>query len=118
MITPFLSIYGRFHRVHTHFHCHFSPEIFSLYLPGLDIRQYSRWRLMYGWKCRCDIDNKNLLAFHFHVLWCCEMSKIKRRVTVDSAKSVTDEGDRRKPSVFERLGPGARKQLDDVKRKC
>lgn len=44
------------------------------------------------------------------------MSKIKRRVTVDSAKSVPDEGDRRKPSVFERLGPGARKQLDDVKR--
>lgn len=43
------------------------------------------------------------------------MSKIKRRVTVDSAKSVPDEGDRRKPSVFERLGPGARKQLDDVK---
>eukprot|EP00105_Crassostrea_gigas_P014310 XP_011430922.1 PREDICTED: zinc finger CCCH domain-containing protein 13-like [Crassostrea gigas] len=41
------------------------------------------------------------------------MSKIKRRVTVDSAKSVPDEGDRRKPSVFERLGPGARKQLDD-----
>lgn len=49
-------------------------------------------------------------------MWCCEMSKIKRRVTVDSAKSVPDEGDRRKPSVFERLGPGARKQLDDVKR--
>ncbi|XP_052104398.1 zinc finger CCCH domain-containing protein 13-like isoform X4 [Mytilus californianus] len=35
------------------------------------------------------------------------MSKLKRRVTVDNQQSTQDESDRRKPSVFERLGPGA-----------
>lgn len=33
------------------------------------------------------------------------MSSKKRRVTVDNQQP--DENDRRKPSVFERLGPGA-----------
>ena len=33
------------------------------------------------------------------------MSKIKRKVTVDSVAGSSD--DRKKPSVFERLGPGA-----------
>lgn len=31
-------------------------------------------------------------------------SKVRRKVTVDMGKS--DESDKRKPSVFERLGPG------------
>ena len=30
-----------------------------------------------------------------------------RRVTVDQDTSLSDEGGKRKPSVFERLGPGA-----------
>ncbi|XP_036367355.1 zinc finger CCCH domain-containing protein 13 isoform X2 [Octopus sinensis] len=34
------------------------------------------------------------------------MSKSRRKVTVDTAKSVSDESEKRKPSVFERLGPG------------
>lgn len=34
------------------------------------------------------------------------MSKAKRKVTVDAGKSVPDDSERRKPSVFERLGPG------------
>ncbi|KAK6196121.1 hypothetical protein SNE40_001407 [Patella caerulea] len=34
------------------------------------------------------------------------MSKPKRRVTVDAGKSVSDDGEKQKPSVFERLGPG------------
>jgi hypothetical protein len=33
------------------------------------------------------------------------MSKIKRKVTVDPVSGSSD--DRKKPSVFERLGPGA-----------
>lgn len=35
------------------------------------------------------------------------MSKLKRKVTVDNPNSTQEENDRRKPSVFERLGPGA-----------
>lgn len=34
------------------------------------------------------------------------MSKSRRKVTVDTAKSVSDDSEKRKPSVFERLGPG------------
>ena len=35
------------------------------------------------------------------------MSKLKRKVTVDNPHSTQEDNDRRKPSVFERLGPGA-----------
>lgn len=35
-----------------------------------------------------------------------KMSKSRRKVTVDTAKSVSDDSEKRKPSVFERLGPG------------
>ncbi len=34
------------------------------------------------------------------------MSKPRRRVTVDTGKPVSEESEKRKPSVFERLGPG------------
>ena len=34
-------------------------------------------------------------------------SKSKRRVTVDTGNTVTEDAEKRKPSVFERLGPGA-----------
>ena len=34
-------------------------------------------------------------------------SKSKRRVTVDTGNTVSEDSEKRKPSVFERLGPGA-----------
>lgn len=34
-------------------------------------------------------------------------SKSKRRVTVDTGNPVPEDSEKRKPSVFERLGPGA-----------
>jgi hypothetical protein len=47
------------------------------------------------------------------------MSKLKRKVTVDNPHSTQEDNDRRKPSVFERLGPGAagasRKYEDNVR---
>lgn len=46
------------------------------------------------------------------------MSKLKRKVTVDNPHSTQEDNDRRKPSVFERLGPGAagasRKYEDNI----
>lgn len=39
------------------------------------------------------------------------MSKLKRKVTVDPVSGPSD--DRKKPSVFERLGPGAVRRYDD-----
>ena len=43
-------------------------------------------------------------------------SKSRRRVTVESSKPLNESSDKRKPSVFERLGPGApsRKGRDEV----
>ena len=43
------------------------------------------------------------------------MSKPRRKVTVESGKSLTESGgEKRKPSVFERLGPGGRSYESEV----
>ena len=44
------------------------------------------------------------------------MSKARRRVTVDVESTVPDDAGKRKPSVFERLGPGgAQRKYEEVR---
>ncbi|XP_064638142.1 zinc finger CCCH domain-containing protein 13-like isoform X2 [Lineus longissimus] len=41
------------------------------------------------------------------------MSKVRRKVTVEKGSSVSETSEKRKPSVFERLGPGASRRYRD-----
>lgn len=55
VITPTLRIYCRNHRINTHLHyCHFAGNISSVFSRFEIQSMNSTWRVMYGWKCRCD----------------------------------------------------------------